>query len=154
MILGHNDHQVGENRGFVQKFCVKGNLEVMWGHCSNTLTMLCLHNLILMKLGWRDPWPDVLLGVFRNFWSKVIFGSFRVTFERSNFKQPCTTELTMVCQCVGLDQPSKSAWWPFHQTCGLWVKGRESSNLVLCGVKCWITLYKKSFEVTLSICWF
>ena len=52
MILGHNDYQVGDNRG-VQKFWVKGHLGVIWGHCSNTLKMLLrLHDSIDFDETW------------------------------------------------------------------------------------------------------
>ena len=32
VILGYNDHWVGDNRG-VQEYMVKGHLEVIWSHC-------------------------------------------------------------------------------------------------------------------------
>ena len=65
MILGYNDHQLGG----VQKFGVKGHLDVICGHCSNTLkTLLRLHNLIDFDKTWvKRSLPRGSFGVFRNF---------------------------------------------------------------------------------------
>ena len=82
LILEHNNHQVGDNKGF-QEFGIKGHLGVIWSHCSNTLkTLLRLHD----SIGFDETWVKKSLtrgsfGVFRNFWSEVILGSFGVTVE-------------------------------------------------------------------------
>ena len=68
MIHGHNDHQVGDNRG-IQEFGVKGHLGVIWGHCSNTLkTLLHLHNSIDFDETWvKRSLARGSFGVLRNF---------------------------------------------------------------------------------------
>ena len=120
---------------------VKGHLEVIWGYCSNMLKMLlCLHNLIDFDETWVKrslAWSS--FRVFRNFFiGVVILGSFGVTVERSNFKEPSTSKQTM-SMCWSRSTVKKCLWWPLHPTWGQGVKGQESSNLVLWGVKCWIT---------------
>ena len=70
----------GNNRG-VQEFGVKGHLGVIWGHCSNTLkTLLHLHDSIDFDETWvKRSLARGSFGLFRNFWSEVILGSFGVT---------------------------------------------------------------------------
>ena len=106
VILGHNDHQVGDNRD-IQEFVVKGHLGVIWGHCSDMLKMLLLpdsidfdETCVERSLTWD------FLGLFRNFWSEVILGSFGVTVEGQILN--ILLQQIWLCQCVGLGQPSKS----------------------------------------------
>ena len=105
-----NTMMVGDNRG-VQEFGVKGHPGVMWGHCLNKFKMLCLHNSIDFDEIWVKR--SLARGSFgcRNFWSEVILGLFVVTVERSNFKQPITTKLTM-SMCWSRLTIKKCSWWP------------------------------------------
>ena len=57
----------GTFRG-VQEFGVKGHLGIIWGHCSNTLKMLHLHD----SVDFDETWVKRFLArgsfrVFRNF---------------------------------------------------------------------------------------
>ena len=86
-----------------------------WGHCSNTLETLCLYNLIDFDETWvKRSLVSSSFGLFRNFWSEVILESFGVTVERSNFKQPSTTKLTMVV-CWSMSIIERCSWWPFFR---------------------------------------
>ena len=104
VILGHNDHQVGDNRG-VQEFGVKGHLGVIWGHCTNTLkTLLHLHDSIDFDETWvKRSVARGSFGVFRNFWSEVILGSLLEGQILNSLLQQI-----WLCQCVCLGQSSKS----------------------------------------------
>ena len=95
----------GDSRG-VQEFGVKGHLGVIWGHCSNTVKTLHLHDSIDFDETWvKRSLARGSFGVFRNFWSEVILGSFGVTVEGQILNSLLQIWL---CHCVGLGQPSKS----------------------------------------------
>ena len=68
MILGYNDHRVGDNR-CVQECGVKGHLGVILDSCSNMLkTLLRLHNSIDFDETWvKRSLARGSFGVFRKF---------------------------------------------------------------------------------------
>ena len=119
----------GDNRA-VKDLGVKGHLEVIWGHCSNTLkTLLRLHDSIDFDETWvKRSLARGSYGVFRNFWSGVILGSFLVTVEGQIFNS--LLQQIWLCQCVGLGQPSKSV----HGDLFVWpvVKGSKVRENQIC----------------------
>ena len=95
-----------DNRG-VQEFGVKGHLWVIWSCCLNILKMLLrLHNSILMKLGWRDPWPEVLLGCSGIFDQGSSWGHLGSLLKGKILNG--LLQQNWLCQCAGLGQTSKS----------------------------------------------
>ena len=110
----------------------------------------CLHDSTDFDETWvKRSLPRGPFGVLRIFWSKVILGSFGVTVEGSNFKQPSTTKL---CQCVGLGQPSKN----FHGDLFVWpvVKGSKVRKVQIRFYAGWnIELLNNIRKLTLPMCW-
>ena len=98
----------GDNRG-VQDFGVKGHLGVILGHCSNMLkTLLRLHNSIDFDETWvvKRSLAGGSFGVFRNFWSEVIWGHLGSLLKGKILNS--LLQQNWLCQCVGLGQLLKS----------------------------------------------
>ena len=91
MILGHNDHQVGDNRGD-QEFGVKGHLGSLFKYTQYTSSSTWIN-----RFRWNSD--EEILGqrFFRGVQEFLIGGHLGVIWGhcwRSNFKQSSTTNLT------------------------------------------------------------
>ena len=96
----------GGNNRSIQEFGVKGHLGVIWCYSNMRKMLLRLYNSKDFDETWlKRSLARCSFGMCGKFWSAVILGSFGVTVNRSNLKQP-SAKLTMpvCCQC----QPSKS----------------------------------------------
>ena len=112
-----NDHRV-RTKGVFRNLGVQRSSRGLYEYCWNTFKMLLrLHDSIdFDEIYVKRSFARGSLGVFRNFWSEVILGSYGTTVERSNLKQPSKTKLIMPV-CWSISTIEKCLWWPLRPTC-------------------------------------